>query len=199
MSGNRRIYSDEERKARKASYEKRRRIEQRERVRAIENASNAKRRDAIAKWRVENKDHLQLYFKERYLQLKAAGFFDSEETKEKRRAYYAANKERLLAAGAARKKANPESARRHSHTRRARLLGGGELSPGIVEKLMRLQRGKCANCHKKLTAPQIDHVLPVSRGGSNTDDNVQLLCGFCNRRKHAKDPIAFAQEQGRLL
>jgi 5-methylcytosine-specific restriction endonuclease McrA len=68
------------------------------------------------------------------------------------------------------------------------------------EKRRRIeQRGKCANCHKKLTAPQIDHVLPVSRGGSNTDDNVQLLCGFCNRRKHAKDPIAFAQEQGRLL
>ena len=62
-----RLYSDEERKARKSDYEKRRRVEQRERVLEIERASNAKRREAIAQWRAENKDHLKAYFKQRGL------------------------------------------------------------------------------------------------------------------------------------
>ena len=31
-----------------------------------------------------------------------------------------------------------------------------------------------------------DHVIPWSRGGANTADNIQLLCGRCNRRKSDK-------------
>lgn len=194
-----RLFTDEERKARKADYEKRRRIEQRDRVREIENASNAKRREAMAQWREEHRDHLKEYFKKRHLDLKAIGHFETPEVKMRRRAYYEANKERLLACSSARKKANPEAARRHNHKRRAALGGGGNLSVGIVAKLLALQRGRCANCRLVMSAPQIDHIVPVSRGGTNTDDNVQLLCRKCNCKKHAKDPIVFAQEQGRLL
>lgn len=32
----------------------------------------------------------------------------------------------------------------------------------------------------------IDHVLPVSRGGSNNTDNLQTLCRSCNSKKGAK-------------
>ena len=39
----------------------------------------------------------------------------------------------------------------------------------------------------------------VSFGGSHTQDNVQILCATCNFRKGAKDPIDFANENGRLL
>lgn len=34
--------------------------------------------------------------------------------------------------------------------------------------------------------PQIDHRKPLSRGGTNDLRNLQILCGTCNRRKHAK-------------
>jgi 5-methylcytosine-specific restriction endonuclease McrA len=39
----------------------------------------------------------------------------------------------------------------------------------------------------------------LSRGGSNDISNIELLCERCNLRKHAKDPIDWAQENGLLV
>ena len=46
--------------------------------------------------------------------------------------------------------------------------------------------GRCRQCssNKEL---HFDHVIPWSKGGSSTVDNIQLLCGTCNRRKGADD------------
>ena len=45
-----------------------------------------------------------------------------------------------------------------------------------------LYGGRCANCgiDKDL---QYDHIIPVAKGGGNSAENVQLLCGDCNRQK----------------
>jgi 5-methylcytosine-specific restriction endonuclease McrA len=46
--------------------------------------------------------------------------------------------------------------------------------------------GRCRQCgsNKEL---HFDHVIPWSKGGRNTVDNIQLLCRTCNRRKGADD------------
>lgn len=45
--------------------------------------------------------------------------------------------------------------------------------------------GVCSNCGSD-DELEFDHIVPVSRGGSNTAVNVELLCQTCNRRKGAR-------------
>jgi 5-methylcytosine-specific restriction endonuclease McrA len=42
--------------------------------------------------------------------------------------------------------------------------------------------GKCARCGGRERL-EYDHIVPVSRGGSNTARNIELLCETCNRKK----------------
>ena len=71
--------------------------------------------------------------------------------------------------------------------------------PTVVSLLVE-QGGKCANCGVK---PQrqvhVDHIMPLALGGSHEERNLQALCQSCNQRKHAKHPLDFAREEGRLL
>ena len=40
----------------------------------------------------------------------------------------------------------------------------------------------------KWTAPELDHIVPVTRGGTHTRDNVQCLCRRCNNKKSNGPP-----------
>lgn len=42
--------------------------------------------------------------------------------------------------------------------------------------------GKCARCGDRVRM-EFDHIVPVSKGGSNTPRNIELLCESCNRSK----------------
>lgn len=113
--------------------------------------------------------------------------------------YYRKNRQKLLMYTRLWRIKNPENALINNANRRAR-LAGGKLSHGIKQRLFVLQRGRCTVCRNKLSLScHLDHIYPLSRGGSNTDDNVQLLCRECNQQKHAKHPITFMQSRGYLL
>lgn len=77
----------------------------------------------------------------------------------------------------------------------------GVMSNDIVARLTDLQKGRCACCGRDLkeTGHHVDHVLPLALGGSNTDDNAQLLCPTCNLSKGPKHPVVFMQSRGFLL
>lgn len=112
-----------------------------------------------------------------------------------------ANPEKVRASRAKWKVANPEARRIHLHNYRARKREvGGKLSIGLAEKLFDLQRGKCACCKQPLgTKYHRDHRMPLALGGSNTDENIQLLCAKCNLKKGAKHPVEFMQQKGFLI
>ena len=120
---------------------------------------------------------------------------------EKIKAYAEANREKLQEKSIAWKKANPDAVRIFYQNRRARKLeNGGSLSKGLSAKLFKLQKGKCPCCKHSLGDDyHLDHIVPMALGGSNTDDNIQLLRATCNHQKHAKHPIDFMQQRGFLL
>jgi hypothetical protein len=44
--------------------------------------------------------------------------------------------------------------------------------------------GKCVECGSQADL-EYDHLIPVVKGGANTERNIRLLCEPCNRRKGA--------------
>ena len=120
--------------------------------------------------------------------------------------YRALHPERQKARKTKRRASDPEAWREadriYSHNRRARILAtGGRLSYGLSAKLFKLQRGKCAcGCKQPLGDDyHMDHIMPLALGGTNTDDNIQLLRATCNMKKNAKHPVDFMRERGLLL
>jgi len=99
------------------------------------------------------------------------------------------------------KENNPGAMKAHAMNRRARKQSSeGFHSAADISRIRRAQRDNCACCRVKLNGGgHVDHIIPLSRGGSNWANNLQLLCEKCNLSKHKRDPIEFMQSRGRLL
>jgi hypothetical protein len=59
------------------------------------------------------------------------------------------------------------------------------ISQQVMDKVWNRDNGRCISCgsNQKL---EFDHIIPFSKGGSNTYRNIQLLCESCNRQKSSK-------------
>jgi len=55
----------------------------------------------------------------------------------------------------------------------------------ILKKLLSKYNFKCVNCSTKENLT-IDHIKPVSKGGTDDFNNLQILCKSCNSKKGAK-------------
>lgn len=115
--------------------------------------------------------------------------------------YRTANREKVRNITKNWKVLHPESLRINNQNRRAlKKLSGGKISKDLVQRLYKLQQGKCPCCKNPLNNDyHLDHVIPLSLGGTNDDLNMQLLRSICNLQKNAKHPIDFMQSRGYLL
>ena len=55
----------------------------------------------------------------------------------------------------------------------------------VKHEVWKRDRARCVECGSRERL-EYDHIIPVSKGGSSTARNVQLLCEQCNRSKAAK-------------
>lgn len=85
---------------------------------------------------------------------------------------------------------HPDAPRRWNELRRDRL----QAAPGHHTRADELaqrqrQRNRCYYCGARLGQDwTIDHVIPISRGGSDDPSNLVAACPACNLRKYAKMP-----------
>lgn len=179
------------------------------RAKAYRAKNPEKAKQAVENWKTKNPEKLKagkLAYYAANRDVLLADFADRykknpEPAKARTIAWSKINQEHVKEYNRAWHKANPNAAKVISENRRARKLNnGGRLSRGLSAKLFVLQKGKCACCGLPLGASyHMDHVIPLALGGSNTDDNIQLLRQRCNSQKGKKHPIDFMQSRGFLL
>lgn len=153
-----------------------------------------------AAWVEANKEKSKAYHRQRYID-------NREKAREQSKARRAEKKldpqwvEAERARSRERHKRNPEEKRSYVRKRRALLRGAeGRHNAKDIHRLLEAQGHKCNYCTTDLgDGYEVDHIQPISRGGSNWPSNLQILCKDCNRRKWCKDPIEFAKEMGRPL
>lgn len=83
---------------------------------------------------------------------------------------------------------NPDKCRAHSSTRRARLRSAvpatfGDFDAFVIEEAHAACRRRAAMTGY---AWEVDHLVPLSRGGGHRFDNIQSIPAWLNQSKHAR-------------
>ncbi len=147
-------------------------------------------------WRAANPERAKAHARKYYLKNREKKNADSvawqkanrERNLNNRRRRSAANRERMRAVDKAWRDANPEKTR-------ARWLNwytrNGKVKPAQVAQVFAMSDGICAYCLQPHASFDVDHVLPISREGSNALDNLVMACKSCNSSKGARTPLEF--------
>ena len=134
------------------------------------------RKDYHSKHNQEHKKEIQQYMKQNHKEHR-------EEHLRYGREHYIAHREELLENSRKYFLEHPEAHSKANHNRRALLANApGTLTKKDIKKCLEDHQNKCYYCNstEHLT---IDHLVPLSRGGSNTPDNIVPACKACNSRK----------------
>jgi len=75
--------------------------------------------------------------------------------------------------------------RQHAQRKGAMLATYNPLTAQEWQEILKASKGKCYYCHKK-TKLTVDHVIPLSKGGRHSKENVVPACQSCNSKKQDK-------------
>lgn len=164
-----------------------------ERMRAWREANNAKIAEYKRIYRQANKTRIAK-------QKRAYNEANRERMNEQSLAWYRANKEQAAEQHRTWRKANPNRDRVRNQRRRIRKLQAeGTHTTEDIQRQYQAQKGRCYWCSAKVgDTYHVDHVIPLSRGGSNWPENLVIACPTCNISKGYKLPHEWIRG-GRLL
>jgi 5-methylcytosine-specific restriction endonuclease McrA len=107
------------------------------------------------------------------------------------RASYARNREARLRRSLEYHRAHREVRKASDNKRRLQKLASRvNFTPAEWVALVATYAGRCAYCGERRPL-QADHRIPLSRGGSNSIDNILPACQRCNAKKHQMTEAEF--------
>ena len=133
----------------------------------------------MKKYRQENAEHIKVY----NIQWRHE---HAEHKKAYDKAYQKNNKDKIKEHQKKWYKNNKENYYVKNRKRRALKNGAtGYYTEQDLQYIYEQQKGKCISCNKKIPYEQmtVDHIKPLSKGGSDLPYNIQLLCKSCNSSK----------------
>lgn len=103
-----------------------------------------------------------------------------------KRNHYDLNPEKVIARSKKWAEQNPEKVKaakagNRRKRRAAKHLSQGSFTAEEFEELCGRYGDKCLRCGSTEAALEADHVVPLTKGGSDDISNIQPLCGPCNR------------------
>lgn len=160
-----------------------------------ESCWRANMNETRSRHRIQNRQRLRADYREHYRQNRAAIL-------KRNRAWRQHNRDKVLSGLRANYRAQTDAYKARARNRKAlkRAAQGTHTAADLVA-ILKAQGGRCAYCRTKLMKGNchVDHIIALSKGGTNDRRNLQLTCEPCNLSKHAKDPIEFAQSIGMLI
>lgn len=69
------------------------------------------------------------------------------------------------------------------------------IAPHDKRRIYNRQNGLCAYCgqRRNIKYMTVDHIIPLSKGGSNKETNLQCTCKMCNYFKGNSLPLEFSE------
>ena len=143
-------------------------------------------RAKFAEWRARNKEKISEYQTRYYWR-------NRESERERVKSYYLDNPEKRSERNKKIedwRKQNREKSRCYVRNRRALIRQSpGDHSAEDVQRQLEYQMFSCFWCGSELNGSyHVDHVIPISRGGSNGPENIVAACRQCNQEKSDKMP-----------
>jgi len=71
------------------------------------------------------------------------------------------------------------------------------ISKAMRKRIIEAHGSRCFYCGRESKPLEIEHMLPVSRGGTTTENNLVPACKACNLKKHSQTYEEWQTRRGR--